>query len=97
MSQRRGFHRKLGPREPGPPRPREWEVLLLLRQGLEDEAIAERLGITPSTVRGHIYRLRERLGIASRAELLQRIPWEQCPSELQILKAGDRDHPKPGR
>jgi hypothetical protein len=45
------------------------------------------MGITASTVRGHIYRLRDRFGIASRAELLQRIPWEQCPPELQARAA----------
>ncbi|WP_069803212.1 response regulator transcription factor [Thermogemmatispora onikobensis] len=82
MGQRQGYHRQWGPREPGPPRPREWEVLLLLRQGLEDEEIARRMGITASTVRGHIYRLRDRLGANTRAELLRRIPWEQCPPEL---------------
>ncbi|WP_376794160.1 helix-turn-helix transcriptional regulator [Thermogemmatispora sp.] len=82
MSQRRAFRRKWGPQEPGPPRRREWEVLLLLRQGMEDEVIAARLGIAASTVRGHLYRVRERLGASSRAELLERVPWEQCPADL---------------
>jgi DNA-binding NarL/FixJ family response regulator len=87
--QRPGFHRRWGPREPGPPRPREWQVLLLLRQGLRDEEIAGRLQITTSTVRGHIYRLRERLGATTRIDLLQRVPWEQCPPELHASEAGE--------
>lgn len=60
---------------PAPCRPaylteREWEVLQLLWQGRGTNAIAERLFISPATVRTHLAAIRHKLGVASRAELL---------------------------
>ncbi|BCJ50697.1 DNA-binding response regulator [Actinoplanes sp. NBRC 14428] len=50
--------------------PREREVLLLLAGGLQPEEIAGRLFIGVTTVRTHIYRLRGKLGLRDRAQLV---------------------------
>ncbi len=47
---------------------RESEVLKLLAEGLRQEAIAERLFITPKTVATHIQNILEKLQLHSRAE-----------------------------
>ncbi|MBO1078252.1 PAS domain-containing protein [Roseomonas haemaphysalidis] len=46
------------------------EVLVLVSQGLDDGAIAERLGLGRVTVRNHINRLYRRLGVGSRGQLI---------------------------
>ena len=46
---------------------REWEVLELLRQGLSTAAIAERLAISPVTVRRHVGRALAALRVPDRA------------------------------
>jgi two-component system nitrate/nitrite response regulator NarL len=48
--------------------PREQEILGLLADGLEQEAIADRLFITPKTVAKHIERILSKLGVHSRAQ-----------------------------
>lgn len=50
--------------------PREREVLLLLADGLQPEEIAGKLFIGVTTVRTHIYRLRGKLGLRDRAQLV---------------------------
>jgi DNA-binding NarL/FixJ family response regulator len=50
---------------------REWEVVDLLRQGSSTRAIAERLGISAVTVRRHASSGHRKLGVGSRAELLE--------------------------
>ncbi len=47
---------------------REREVLTLLTEGLDGAAIAERLVLSPATVRNHIQHILSRLGVHSRAE-----------------------------
>jgi two-component system nitrate/nitrite response regulator NarL len=49
---------------------REWQVLELLRNGLSTAEIAERLVLSPITVRSHAYSIRQKLGAASREEAL---------------------------
>jgi DNA-binding CsgD family transcriptional regulator len=46
--------------------PREGEVALLLARGLSNDALAERLFISPHTVRHHVQRVLRKLGVASR-------------------------------
>lgn len=63
--------------EPGhsaPPRltPRQVEVLHALAEGLDDEAISERLMLSPATVRDHIRGLLGAFGVESRLQVLVR-------------------------
>ena len=70
----------LGPsRAPNPLQPafgsltaREYEVLDLVAQGLSNEQIAERLFISPKTVRNHITHLFDKLNVTRRAEAIVR-------------------------
>jgi len=60
--------------------PREWEVLALLREGLSNPEIAERLGITRDGVKFHVSEILTKLGVASREEAASwqaaaRRPW----------------------
>ena len=48
---------------------RERQVLGMLRRGSSTAAIAERLGITPTTVRRHISDLVHKLGVEGRSAL----------------------------
>lgn len=64
---RRGVDRRL--MLPGGPvtlTPREWEVGELLSEGLSTSEIADRLGVSPVTVRRHIGLLLKKLGVESR-------------------------------
>ncbi|MPZ73356.1 MAG: AAA family ATPase [Nitriliruptorales bacterium] len=53
----------------GPLSPREREVACLAAEGLTAAQIAERLVVSPHTVRTHLKRIHERLSVSSRAEL----------------------------
>jgi DNA-binding CsgD family transcriptional regulator len=48
--------------------PREWEVLSLIREGLTNDQIAERLGISGSGTRFHVAEILSKLGVESRQE-----------------------------
>jgi DNA-binding CsgD family transcriptional regulator len=48
---------------------REYEVLSAVNVGLSNQAIARRLNITPATVRTHLGKLFNKLGVSSRLEL----------------------------
>jgi DNA-binding NarL/FixJ family response regulator len=50
--------------------PREREVLRLVGQGLLPEEIARNLSLGVATIRTHIYRLRTKLGLKDRAQLV---------------------------
>lgn len=62
-----------GPRHGAPPAPslsqREREVLLLIAEGLSNQAIGERLGIGEATVKTHVGNLLAKLGLADRTQL----------------------------
>jgi len=49
--------------------PREREIALLVADGLKDAAIAERLGLSLSTVGTYVLRVQRRLGLDSREEI----------------------------
>ncbi|MDE3087908.1 MAG: response regulator transcription factor [Chloroflexota bacterium] len=51
--------------------PREHEVLKLIAEGHTNQAIADKLVISPSTVQTHRTRIMQRLNLHSRAELIQ--------------------------
>src|SRR5262245_28278454 len=48
--------------------PREWEVLELLRQGLTNEGIAERLSITANTGKCHVSEILAKLDLPTREQ-----------------------------
>lgn len=48
--------------------PREWECLELLVEGLGSQAIANRLGVSTTTVRTHVQAVLTKLGVHSRLE-----------------------------
>jgi DNA-binding NarL/FixJ family response regulator len=48
---------------------REIELARLVSQGLRNKEIAFRLGITEGTVKTHLHRIYDKLGMASRVEL----------------------------
>lgn len=56
---------------PGPLSPREWQVALLISEGLSDKEIAARLGIGVRTVQGAAARVRAKLGFSSRLQILR--------------------------
>lgn len=75
--------------------PREWEVLELLRQGLSNREIAERLGISYDGARYHVSEILSKLGLSSRDEAAAWQP-EATPTERPwgfmgglLLKAPD--------
>ena len=64
---RRGSSRRLAlPDGPVTLTAREWEVGELLREGRSTGEIAERLGVSPVTVRRHVSLLLQKLGVESR-------------------------------
>lgn len=48
--------------------PRQMEVLRLIAQGLGNEQMADRLGLSPFTVKNHVHNILERLGVSDRTE-----------------------------
>ena len=48
--------------------PRELEVLRLMARGERTEAVAQRLVISPTTVRNHVQHILGKLGVSSRLE-----------------------------
>jgi DNA-binding NarL/FixJ family response regulator len=49
---------------------REREIISLIAEGLRNDEIARRLGITPKTVKNHLTGLFEKVGVSSRLELV---------------------------
>ena len=56
------------PRHPDVLTPREQDVLSLIREGLTNEQIAERLGITFETAKHHVSEIISKLGVETREE-----------------------------
>lgn len=54
-------------------RPREQEIVRLLFDHMRVPAIARQLGISPQTVRNHLKRIYQRLGVHSQQELMARL------------------------
>jgi two-component system nitrate/nitrite response regulator NarP len=50
--------------------PREREIVALVLTGSRNQEIAAELGITPGTVKVHLHRIYEKLGVGSRADLV---------------------------
>ena len=73
-------HYRLKP--PPPLTQREWEVALLVREGLGNKQIAVKLGVAVPTVKTHIHRAFEKLGFTARFSLAR---W----TEREVEKAPD--------
>ena len=76
--------------------PRQWEVLALLREGLSNEQIALRLGLSLDGVKFHVSEILSKLGVGSRNEAAQ---WEgkqrrPAPSACLSGLRGARDRPR---
>jgi Tol biopolymer transport system component/DNA-binding CsgD family transcriptional regulator len=56
------------PKHPDILTPRQWQVLELLRQGLSNEQIASRLGLTLDGAKYHVSEILTKLGLSSREE-----------------------------
>lgn len=52
---------------------REAEIAVLIARGMANKQIAAELGISPATVRTHIYNLYQKVGAGSRVELLNKL------------------------
>ena len=59
------------PRYEGPLTPREWDVLHLLEEGLTNEEIAARLGISFAGARYHVAEIISKLAVSSRYEAVE--------------------------
>jgi two-component system, NarL family, response regulator LiaR len=69
---------------------REMEVLRLLAQGLDNEAIAQALTLTMRTVQNHVSSIYGKLEVASRAEAILyaiRRGWVEISPEKDLLDA----------
>jgi DNA-binding CsgD family transcriptional regulator len=64
--------------------PREWEVLSLLREGLTNEQIAERLGVSFDTAKFHVSEIIGKLGVESRQEAAA---WRGAPRGVPVPAA----------
>jgi PAS domain S-box-containing protein len=58
---------------------REKQILVLLMQGLRVPAIAERLFISPSTVRNHLKAIYRKVGVSSQQQLIDRVTLLSAP------------------
>ncbi|WP_213663899.1 helix-turn-helix transcriptional regulator [Stutzerimonas stutzeri] len=61
---------------------REREILTLAGKGLSNAEIAERLCLSPHTIKSHIHNLLRKIGASNRAEaaylLRSRLDWDEC-------------------
>ena len=76
--------------------PREREVVQLVAQGLTSRDMARRLTVTERTVNTHLERIRDKLGVRSRAEITAWLmqpgvtPDQTSDRAQRVLAAGDR-------
>ena len=59
--------------------PRQWQVLALLREGLSNEQIALRLGISIDGVKFHVSEILGKLGVQNRNEAAK---WQRNPERV---------------
>ena len=70
--------------------PRQWQVLALLREGLSNEQIALRLGISLDGVKFHVSEILGKLGVANRNEAAR---WASAGRE-QSAPSASLAHPR---
>lgn len=79
------FTRRGRPRHPDILTPREWQVLDLIRQGLSNPRIAERLDITAETAKYHVSEILSKLQVGSREEAAA---WRGAPIPAEHRRTG---------
>ncbi len=65
--------------------PREWEVLALLREGLSNPGIADRLGISLDGAKYHVGEIISKLGVSSRYEAAQWQPDSESKPKIGLF------------
>lgn len=65
----RELDERLGERDGPPLSPRERQLINLVRKGLRNREIAERLGVTEGTIKVYLHAVFEKLGVSTRTEL----------------------------
>ena len=65
---------------------REWQVLDLLRLGFSTSEMAQRLYVSPATVRSHIASVLRKLGAPDRASLIELFEEDFKPQELVLQR-----------
>lgn len=53
--------------------PREIQIIVCLKDGLSDKAIANRLGIAISTVKNHMHTIHVKLGVETRLQIILKV------------------------
>jgi len=81
---RRRREQEIAMRVSGTLTPREREILLLVADGADNDAIAQRLVISPETVRTHSQNLLRKLGLHSRLEAAAFVLRNRIGEELEI-------------
>lgn len=71
------------PRHPDVLTPREWEALTLVREGLTNPQIAERMGITLDAAKYHVSEILSKLQLGSREEAAA---WQPEPPGVAVLR-----------
>lgn len=77
--------------------PRQWEVLALLREGLSNEEIARRLGISLDGVKFHVSEILGKLGVSNRNEAARWQRQERATSPMASLRGGGGCGPRSWR
>jgi DNA-binding NarL/FixJ family response regulator len=70
---------------------REQEVAMALGDGLSNREIAERLKLSPHTVKNHIFRIFEKLGVSSRFELMAALGRRQSAEKQRAGQIATED------
>jgi len=85
---RRRREQEVAMRVTGTLTPREREILLLLADGADNDSIAQRLVISPQTVRTHTQNLLRKLGLHSRLEAAAFVLKNRIGEELEVVNLG---------
>lgn len=68
---------------------RERDVVYCLAEGMSNREIAERLCISPYTVKNYMFKIFDRLGVSSRVELLFCVMSESANANIHALQASE--------
>ena len=72
--------------------PRECDIVLLIADGLDDRAIAARLGLVQQYVYNCIQRIKWRLKVTSRSEIAQWVAAQRAPEDPTCSLYGLETH-----